>query len=288
MSLCFLSVTYSNVVDIPSCVHSFQMNGLRSKSKLVSDESINQIKKRYRSGYYNEPQRLVRRKQRHNVVDTEAIETDSIDSSSVENEFVDSEDKDSDSSNLAEEDDDQYEIDSFIAPEDNICFDGDDQSTDDEFDTFDAGEYLYRDQKGKVRFDISKHLTQRKRIILDEEDDDEDEDDDDEGVTVKELTPKNPPVVEVPTKPLFNLARSITRETIEKSPFTEETQKLLMAVSNDVTTSSESTWLNKVMEIIAYYKFNQTIRMDKKTTLTINQKKLWGHIKNITDNNEVL
>ena len=279
------------------------MNGLRSKSKLVSDESINQIKKRYRSGYYNKPQRLVRRKQRHNVVDTEAIETDSIDSSSVENEFVDSEDKDSDSSNLAEEDDDQYEIDSFIAPEDNISF-GDDQSTEDEFDTFDAGECLYRDQKGKVRFDISKHLTQRKRIILDEEDDDEDEDDDDEGVTVKELTPKNPPVVEVPTKPLFNLARSITRETIEKSPFTEETQKLLMAVSNDVTTSSESTWLNKVMEIIAYYKFNRTIKlpnddrhrnlrrrsigMDKKTTLTINQKKLWGHIKNITDNNEVL
>jgi len=105
------------------------MNGLRSKSKLVSDESINQIKKRYRSGYYNKPQRLVRRKQRHNVVDTEAIETDSIDSSSVENEFVDSEDKDNDkSSNLAEEDDDQYEIDSFIAPEDNISF-GDDQST---------------------------------------------------------------------------------------------------------------------------------------------------------------
>ncbi|KAL7432800.1 hypothetical protein ACHAXM_003274 [Skeletonema potamos] len=75
-----------------------------------------------------------------------------------------------------------------------------------------------------------------------------------------------------------------------------------MAVSNDVTTSSESTWLNKVMEIIAYYKFNRTIKlpnddrhrnlrrrsigMDKKTTLTINQKKLWGHIKNITDNNE--
>ena len=205
---------------------------------------------------------------------------------------------------MAEEDDDQYEIDSFIAPEDNICFDGDDQSTDDEFDTFDAGEYLYRDQKGKVRFDISKHLTQRKRIILDEEDDDEDEDDDDEGVTVKELTPKNPPVVEVPTKPLFNLARSITRETIEKSPFTEETQKLLMAVSNDVTTSSESTWLNKVMEIIAYYKVNQTIKlpnddrhrnlrrwsngMEKKTTLTSNQKKLWCHIKKITDNNEVL
>ncbi len=164
------------------------MNGLRSKSKLVSDESINQIKKRYRSGYYNKPQRLVRRKQRHNVVDTEAIETDSIDSSSVENEFVDSEDKDSDSSNLAEEDDDQYEIDSFIAPEDNISF-GDDQSTEDEFDTFDAGECLYRDQKGKVRFDISKHLTQRKQIILDDEDvddDDKDDVDNNEELNVKE------------------------------------------------------------------------------------------------------
>jgi hypothetical protein len=76
--------------------------------------------------------------------------------------------------------------------------------------------------------------------------------------------------------------------TLPHHAYTVEIQKLLMAVSNDVTTSSESTWLNKVMEIIAYYKFNQTIRMDKKTTLTINQKKLWGHIKNITDNNEVL